>query len=222
MPKVLEIVVLAASMVTQESPVQLIDLTNVVVHHRRREPVTASASGDAISYEGHVQLPLPLTLQIISLKKDPSDAALTAELEIRNVSRGNLDMPVDPNSRDFEPASPAVPYRYLKAYIWLMPESGAQEKMPSTGLFLYGGRAVPMSLQTLKPGQAVRIRAKIPAGSALHAERGTATDTSQPKLIRAFLALFNESITPRKEGPHSATEEIFPTISSYVVVESPL
>jgi hypothetical protein len=222
MLKLLKVAVLAVSLMVSQVPVPLIDLTNVIVHHRLREPTTASASGHLIGYEGGVHPPPPLTLRVISLKKDHSDPALTAELEILNVSKEDLDIPVDPSSRDFEPTSPAVPYRYLKAYIWLMRESGAQEKMPSTGLFLYGGRAVPMSLQTLKSGQAVRIRAKIPAGSALHDTLGTGTDTSQTKSLRAFFALFNESITPQKDGPHSATEEVFPTISSSVVVESPL
>jgi hypothetical protein len=221
--KIVAILVLVASLsAAQDSPVTVIDLTHTAVRRRYREPTTASASGNSVGYQGGIRQPSPLNLELISLKRNQSDEVviLIGEFELRNVSREDLDIPVDPSSRDLEPASPATPYRYLKAYIWLAAEPRAKESMPTTGLFLYGARSVPSSLRTLKPGQAMRIRAKIPASSVLQDESGR--DMHHAKSVRAFLAVFNESITPQRDGLHSSTEEVFPAISSSTAVEPPL
>jgi hypothetical protein len=224
MLKIVGILVFAVFLIAQNVPVPVIELTNTVVLQRLREPTTASASGNSIGYQGGIPEPAPINLELISLTGSQSDktSVLIGEFQLRNVSGKDMDIPVDPSSRDLEPTSPATPYRYLKAYIWLSAEPGAKEGTPSTGLFLYGAKAVPMSLRTLKPGQAVRIRARIPASSILQNAPDTVATTSQAKSIRAFFALYNESITPQHGGLHSNTQELFPTISSSTTAESPL
>lgn len=209
-------IIVATALVLQASPAPLLDLTNVPVRHRLREPVTASGSGHMEGYQGGLRQPSPLALQIRSLEKSGSPDMAIAELEIRNTSSRHLEIPVDPSSRDLEPASPSTPYRYLSAYLWLLPEPNADQKMPVTGLRLYGSRRIPGTLRDLGPEEAIRVRAKIPIAPST-----SGAMTGVPKM-RAFLALFNESMTPGKDGIHSTTEEIFPTTSSANVAEFPL
>jgi hypothetical protein len=214
---------LAIALGAQENSVPLIDLTNTVVQRRLREPATASAEGNAIAYTGRIEPSPPLALELISLKKQKSDGDVRwiVEVEVRNATKQELDRPVDPSSRDLEPASPSVPYRYLKASIWLAEEPEAKEKenVRTHSLLLYGAKSVPKSLRTLAPGQAVRIRARISA-TRLLAE--APASGNQNKSIRAFLAIFSESVTPEKDGRlHSRSEEVSPSISSATVLDVP-
>jgi hypothetical protein len=215
-------IIVATALVTQGSPAPLLDLTNVPVRHRLREPVTASGSGHSAGYEGGLKPPSPLALQLRSLEKGDSPDTAIAELEIRNTSRRHLEIPVDPSSRDLEPASPRIPYRYITAYLWLLAEPNAEQKMPTTGLHLYGSKAVPGTLRDLAPGEAIGIRAKIPVALVLQNEPSIDAATSRTPTVRAFFALFDESITPSKGGIHSSTEEIIPTVTSTNVAEFPL
>jgi hypothetical protein len=144
-----------------------------------------------------------------------------AELEIRNTSGRHLEIPVDPSSRDLEPASASTPYRYVSAYLWLLAEPNAEQKMPVSGLHLYGSKTVSGTLRDLAPGEAIRIRAKIPVAVALQNEPSTGEPASRAPAVRAFFALFDESMTPGKDGLHSSTEEIFPTVPSTAAIDSP-
>ncbi|MGH9569822.1 MAG: hypothetical protein ACRD4F_09280 [Candidatus Angelobacter sp.] len=45
---------------------------------------------------------------------------------------------------------------------------------------------------------------------------------SRVPTMRAFLAFFDESMTPTKDGLQSSTEEIFPTVSSANLAAYPL
>jgi len=208
-------ILIATALALQASPAPLLDLTNVPVRHRLREPVTATGSGHMEGYQGSPP-PSPVALQIRSLEKSGSPDMAIAELEIRNTSSRHLEIPVDPSSRDLEPASPSTPYQYLSAYLWLLPEPDAEQKMPATGLHLYGSKAVPGTLRDLPPGEAIRVRAKIPIAPT------TSVAMSEAPKMRAFLALFDESMKPGKDGIHSNTEELLPTISSANVAEFPL
>lgn len=221
MLKALTILIITTSLLaTEDAAIPVIDLTNVISRHRLREPATTSASGGMVGYEGGARPAAPLTVELVSLRRHrDDDTLLIAEVEVRNVSKIDVAMPVDPSSRDLEPTSPATPYHYLKAYIWLAAEAGGGGSMPSTGLFLYGARAIPSSIRTLTPGQAVRIRAKIPLSPSL--ESTGIASTNPATAVRAFLGLFAESITPQRGSLHSATEELFPTISSSKTVEFP-
>lgn len=211
-------VLLAACFAAQEITIPLIDLTHVVIRRRLREPVTASGSGDSVGYEGGRSPQPPLALELASLMKSNTDeAVLIAEFEIRNVSRNALDLPVDPSSLDVEPESATTPYRYLTAHIWLAAEPGVKQGMPNSELVLYGSRRVPATLRTLKPGAAVRIRAKVPVSRDFQSEQANV----RPR-IRAFLDLFENLITPEKSGLHSESHSALPmSISSLTVVEYP-
>ena len=214
-------IIVATALVAQGTPASLLDLTNVPVRHRLREPVTASGSGHAVGYQGGLRPPLPIALQLRSLEKSDSRDMAVAELEIRNTSGKHLEIPVDPSSRDLEPASASTPYRYVSAYLWLLAEPNAEQKMPVDGLRLYGSKKVSGTLRDLAPGEAIRIRAKIPVAVALQNEPSTGEPASRAPAMRAFFALFDESMTPGKDGLHSSTEEIFPTVPSTAAVESP-
>ena len=206
----------------QSSPAPLLDLTNVPVRHRLREPVMASGSGHSAGYEGRQTPPSPLVLQLRSLAKGDSPDTAIAELEIRNTSKRHLEIPVDPSSRDLEPASPRTPYRYRTAYLWLLAEPNAEQKTPAAGLRLYGSKAVPGTLRDLAPREAIGIRAKIPVAVAVQNGPSRGAARGGTTSMRAFIALFDESITPGKDGIHSSTEEIFPTITSTNAAEFPL
>src|ERR1700756_4903887 len=144
-------IALVAALVAQSAPTPLLDLTNVPVHDRLRPPVTASGSGHLTSSEAAQRPLVPIALQLLSLKKSGNPGTVIVEVELRNTSRQNLEIPVDPSSRDFEPVSPSISYRYLTAYVWLAAEPEAEQRMASTGLHLYGSRQVPTTLRVLKP-----------------------------------------------------------------------
>ncbi|MGH9564498.1 MAG: hypothetical protein ACRD4I_00805 [Candidatus Angelobacter sp.] len=213
---------MATALVTQGTPAPLLDLTNVPVRHRLREPVTASGSGHVVGYQVGLRPQPPVSLQVRSLNKSDSPGMAVAELEIRNTSRRHLEIPVDPSSRDLEPASASTPYRYVSAYLWLLAEPKAEQKMPATGLHLYGSRTVSGTLRDLGPGEAIRIRAKIPIADVWQNESSKNAAMSRVPTMRAFLAFFDESMTPTKDGLQSSTEEIFPTVSSANLAAYPL
>jgi hypothetical protein len=147
-------------------------------------------------------------------------ASVIAEMEVRNSSGHDLDIPVDPSSRDLEPASPSTPYRYQTTYIWLVAEPGARETMPTRGLFLYGSKTVPNSMRTLAPGQALRIRAILTPGGLSH--EAPENTTRHTEAVRAFLSISNNSVTVERDGSlHSHTEQAVPTVSSFNMVEVP-
>jgi hypothetical protein len=223
MGKILTIIALTISIAAQVVPVPMIDLTHVVARQRLREPATASGSGSSVGYEGSILPASSLVLKLISLKRDESNdvSKFIGEFELRNAGRDNIEIPVDPSSRDFEPMSSTIPYRYVKAYIWLAAQPAAGENLPGAGLPLYGAGSVPASLRTLKPGDAVRIRAKIPAGNIIPHRQDSDKDASHVLRVRAFIALFHESLAPQKDGIHSTVEEIIPAVSSSTTVELP-
>lgn len=212
---------LVATLVAQSAPTPLLDLTNTSVRDRLRQPVTASGSGHLTSSEAAQRPSVPIALQLLSLKKSGNPEKVIAEVELRNTSRLNLEIPVDPSSRDFEPVSPSISYRYLTAYVWLAAEPEAEQRMASTGLHLYGSRQVPTTLRVLKPGESLRIRASVPMPPMLQS-RVADNRTETPAIkIRAFLAIFDEWVTPEADGLHSSTQQNFPTIASTTAVDSP-
>lgn len=223
MGKILTILLLAASLAAQAVPVAVIDLSHVVARQRLREPTTASGSGSSVGYQGSILPASSLVLKIISLKWDESNdiSKFIGELELRNAGRDNIEIPVDPSSRDFEPVSSATSYAYVKAYIWLAAGPAAGENLPGAGLPLYGAGSVPASLRTLKPGDAVRIRARIPAGNIIQNRQDSDKDASHVIRVRAFIAFFHESVAPEKGGLHSTVEEIIPAVSSSTAVALP-
>jgi hypothetical protein len=211
--------VVIAALVAQSAPTPLLDITNVPVHDRLRQPVTASGSGHQVTSEAGLESLVPISLRLVSLNKSGNPGAVTAEVELRNVSHRDLEIPVDPSSRDVEPVSPLSSYRYLTAYVWLALDTETEQRIASRGLHLYGSRQIPETLRILKSGEALRIRANLPLPPSLH--NVTVSDQSGAPAfkIRAFLALFDESITPEADGLHSNKEEMFPTVTSTTAVD---
>jgi hypothetical protein len=220
----LSILLLTTSMAAQAVSVPVIDLTHVIARQRLREPTTASGSSSSVGYEGSILPASSLVFTLISLKRNQSNdsSKFVGELELRNTGRDNIEIPVDPSSRDLEPMSSAASYDYVKAYIWLAAEQAAGQNLPGAGLPLYGARSVPASLRTLKPGDAVRIRANIPAGNIIQHQQDSDKDPSHVLRVRAFVTFFHESVAPQKDGLHSIVEEIIPAVSSSTAVELPL
>jgi len=120
-----------------------LDLTNVVVRPRLREPTTASSSAASIGYGDSGPQPsssFPLALKLISIQKTSvhEDTLLVYVVELSNVGKHPVELPVDPSPRDVESASPSVPYEYLNGYIWLGTTGNAARGSPSSGLSVYG------------------------------------------------------------------------------------
>jgi hypothetical protein len=85
--KLIAILVFSACSVSQEAAVPLIDLTNIVVRQRLREPTMSSASGDSVGYAGGGLPQAPFGLEIVSLKKSDSDEVLDIGGRIRDPQR---------------------------------------------------------------------------------------------------------------------------------------
>src|SRR5205809_5749683 len=171
------------------------DLTNVVVRPRLREPTTASSSATSIGYGDGGPQPsssFPLALKLISIQKTSvyEDALLVYVVELSNVGKHPLELPVDPSPRDVEPASPSVPYEYLNGYIWLGTAGNNAHSSPSGGLSVYGAKSAAGSLRILKPGEAIRIRARMPAERVLKVGEGSGPSPQ----VRAFFSLYHDSV----------------------------
>ncbi|HEV2987441.1 MAG TPA: hypothetical protein VG759_03295 [Candidatus Angelobacter sp.] len=197
-----------------------LDLTNVVVRPRLREPTTASSSATSIGYGDSGSLPsspFPLTLKLISIQKTSvhEDALLVYVVELSNVDKHPLELPVDPSPRDVESASSSVPYEYLNGYFWLGLATTAGGS-PSGGLSVYGARSAAGSLRILKPGEAIRIRARIPAEQVLNVGEGSG---SSPQ-VRAFFSLYHDSVGLRgNSGLHLDAKPVFQAIPSSNMLE---
>jgi hypothetical protein len=198
-----------------------LDLINVVVRPRLREPTTASSSATSIGYGNSGTQPsssFPLALKLISIQKTSvqKDTLLVYVVELSNVGKDPLELPVDPNPRDVEPASPSVPYEYLNGSIWLRAVDNARGSSPSGGLSIYGAKNAAGSLRILKPGEAIRIRARMPAEQVLNVGEGSG---SSPQ-VRAFFSLFHNSVGLRgNSGLHLDAKPIFQAIPSSNILE---
>ncbi|MGC2743503.1 MAG: hypothetical protein WA672_09965 [Candidatus Angelobacter sp.] len=109
---------------------------------------------------------------------------LIYEIELRNRGKQPIDLPVDPNPRDVEPADPAVKlYEFVSASIALElhPESDA---LRFEALKLYGTELVSGTRRRLEPGSALRFRAKSKITGA--SQNPTQNDRNTPRTISAF------------------------------------
>lgn len=195
----------------QETP--LVDLTSAIARNRLREPATASGSGSMVAYEGRSQPADAVSLELVSLQATSDDHGpiLVCEIQLRNTGKQAIEIPVDLSSRDVEPASAAMPYQYLNGEIWLSTVTDAETRLPSKGLSLYGAPAAAGSLRTLKPGSAIRIRAKLTRDAVSGGDQLKST----PPQVRAFFALWRDSVTVQGDGRlHVHVQSVFTTIRS--------
>jgi hypothetical protein len=191
----LKLLLLAALLGQQQVP--LVDLTNVPVHPRLREPISASGSGSLVGYATATPQSHPLSLQIVKLAWVPSSksAALLCEIQLENISKHSIDVPVDPSSRDVEPASAATPYQYLNAVIWFENAGLADRSALARKLSLYGARNAAGSLKTLQPGEAIRIRANVPTGFF----PGEPQNGPPAGQFKAHFALYHDYVHPVRQ-----------------------
>lgn len=187
----LKLLLLAALLGQQQVP--LVDLTNVLVRPRLREPVSASGSGSLVGYATTRPQTQPLSLEIVNVARAPSltPAALICEVQLQNIGKHPIDIPVDPSSRDMEPALAATPYEYLNAVLWFQNSSITDSSPLTRKLSLFGARNISGSLKTLQPGEAIRIRANVPAPPQSEAQNGP-----QDRTLKAYFALYHDTIRP--------------------------
>src|SRR6476646_4057573 len=190
--QLLKLLLLTALLVQQEVP--LVDLTNVVVRPRLREPISASGSGSLVGYATTRPQAQPLSLEIVKLGRAPSltpAALIFCEVQLQNIGKRPIDIPVDPSSRDMEPALVATPYEYLNAVLWFQNSSSTDSTPLARKLPLFGARNVSGSLKTLQPGEAIRIRANVPMPPLGEAHNGP-----QDQALKAYFALYHDTIRP--------------------------
>ncbi len=207
---VVKLLLLAVFLGQQQIPV--VDLTNVRVRARLREPASASGSGSLVGYSASTPPIHPLTLRIVKLSWVPEggSAGLRCEIELKNVSKHLIDVPLDPSSRDIEPASAATPYEYLNAVLWVEHTGPAGSSVVARRLSLYGARTVTESLKTLQPGEAVRIRANVSGGTADGPQNRPPAGQ-----FKARFALYHDYVHPVRQGELGVeVQSLIPDIES--------
>lgn len=198
-----------------------LDLTEVIVRDRVHEPITSSTSGGGVGGNGPVAQAGPITMSLFSVAVDPSrqKSSVIFDVELKNISTRQLELPVNPNLADFEPERPHVPYSYMSSYITLQLES-RNARWSLDGISLYGSKLVTGSLRDLDPGATLHIRAR----AALRSNRsgGTSGETATPLRVVAVLLLQENFVSEQNGILHQESRQIAPQVLSSDVVSLPL
>jgi hypothetical protein len=204
-------VVLVLLAATSGQANQVIDLTEVVPRNRTREPATVSASGGESGGDKRVSRgENSLSIEILSaqIADQAAGSYLQFEVLVRNISKGSVGLPIDPNLADFEPGRAEISYSYLSANFFVTMQEANQ---PLQAISLYGSREVSGTLIDLSSGESIEIRAQ---ATLKPLNRNTTTKGSHHLSVRAGLLLLRNSVTPRGKELHQDSEQVFPQLSS--------
>jgi hypothetical protein len=190
MPRHLVFVVICLLAVAQEVPI--IDLTTVPVHQQTRAPTKGSVVGGIPGGKPS----WPLQIELVSAREEPAvdSPVLICEVEVRNIGKIPVDLPVDPSPRDVEPADPSVKsFEFVSASIglWLHPDTGT---LKVDSINVYGAEFVSGTKRRLAPGSALRFRAK--ARISQTAETSALKDLRTPRTISAVFTMHRNVATP--------------------------
>ncbi len=140
-----------------------LDATRAPIRQRQREPTTGSGGVMGSAREGQKPTPQPLTL-ILTVFGRPVLArgeVFEYEVQIRNASDRQMELPLDLSPADIEPANPRASYQYESAAIFLNARLGDNRSLTlENPVLLFGSRSVTSTTLTLQPGEWVRIKAK--------------------------------------------------------------
>ena len=149
-----------ASLTAQEKA--YLDATQTQIRHRIREPVAGSSgfrSGWAEGQKAPPQ-PLTLTLKILGGSDFARNDIFEYEVQIRNTSKQQVEIPWDLNSADIEPADPQASYQYQTTAIYVHAKIGENRAISMEGpILLFGSPSLPSTMIRLEPGEWVRVRA---------------------------------------------------------------
>ena len=157
----------AGSLCAQE--VKLIDLVSVQQRVELRYPpappvvngVSGGFAGGSISDGApDIRDPHALGVYLEGAKTDGFDPAqpFTAEFKVLNTGRAPIELPVSPNLSDLQPSDPSKKFSYLSLALTVR----VVEHPGSIGYVqLYGAADHKGTIRVLKPGEWIRVRAKL-------------------------------------------------------------
>ena len=204
------------SLVQQE--LARMDLTSSVSQVRKFEPVSGSSGGTGIgsgvAESSYRAKPLfELKLMNVQTSKNSGDLRVVYEVEIKNVSDAVVRIPWDPSPRDIEPSPPrAYEYELASLRLELPRAPGENQRFESVSIY---GSEESHTLQTLSPGEWVRIRAE----AKLKTLNGDFTEEGKVSMVRATWnqykvtvdgspSQFHETLTP--EGTQIQSRNALP------------
>jgi hypothetical protein len=185
----------------------VIDIVDIVPRNRIHEPATAAASGGrsggdvgTSSQEGSVKI------EILSanVANDTPEPTMIFKVRLRNTGHDKIDIPIDPNLADFEPADAKRPYSYVSAHVFVVLE---ETRGILQGVFLYGSTEIADSLTNLRSGESVEIRARTPLKPV---NQNTISKVSAGSAVRAGFLMQQHSVSQQGGIIHEDSSQIAP------------
>jgi hypothetical protein len=201
--------------------VRYIDLTAIEQHTELRYPPAPPSedrrgfkSGDTIA--GPVEDPAPdihdpHSLRATLLQVIPSEINLAdqfeTEFKIRNTGGTPVEIPVSPQLSDLQPTDESVDFTYLTLSLVVIVELDRGASVSGSGFGqLYGAADKPGSIVQLKPGEWIRVKAKV--GPFMQSSK------SGPAQVRGDFQLRSDTFRPHPGGYSTETHILYPQNST--------
>lgn len=201
-------VVLAFPVLSSE--VAFLDLTKIIIRNRIREPNTATASSGGVGVGGipHREPKEPLRLTLLSLDKNKAELGddIIYELKVENVGNEPFIIPWNPHSADLEPEDAEQPYEYTSGWFSLGGKDESGDLVFLGGVNLYSSSNAPETSIELRPGDWVRLRAKVQLMTTSEGWRKKLQSSSKLSLrLRVHFSISQNTVTPKNGGYHLAS-----------------
>jgi len=143
----------------QQQEDNFLDLTKVKPSNKGKLFGTGSGGGVGTNDTRFESLPLRITLLSLDNRSYQLGERAIYEVRLENISGTTLVIPWSPDLDKVKPDERVYPTGYMDAFLRLVIKDEVSGDESITGQGLYGSQLVPSSLKTLRPREAVTIRA---------------------------------------------------------------
>jgi hypothetical protein len=168
----------------------------VPTHERRREPTRGHAGSSGR------RLPLQVAIETNGSPPDENGKTLVTFV-ISNLGKDDIEVPVSPQERDFEPQDSKVSYtvKTLSLYLTLDQGEGADRHraMLPDSVHLSGNRSHPGTILSLVPGDSIRVLARLSLPT---------NEEAKGAVVVASISLNNQTVKTVSGQTSSDTQEI--------------